>query len=62
MPWWLYPGNDLAAIVKEDGWAPGPIWMGAENSPLLGFDPQTFQPVANRYTNCTILASVVFIA
>jgi len=60
MAWRLYPRNDLAAIVQEDGWVPGPFWMGAENSPLLGFDPPTFQPVVSHYTNYTILASVVF--
>jgi len=62
MPWWLYPGNDLAAIVWEVRWAPGPIWMGAVNSPLLGFDPQTFQPVVSHYTNYTVIACVVFSA
>jgi len=25
-------------------------------SPLLGFDPRTFQPIANRHTDCTIPA------
>ena len=25
------PGNDLAPIVLEAGWAPGPVWTGAEN-------------------------------
>ena len=36
----------------EAGWAPGPVWMGADNlTPPPGFDPPTFQPVASRYTN-----------
>ena len=37
-------------IVYEAGWAKGPVWTGAENSALPGFDPRTVQPVANRYT------------
>jgi hypothetical protein len=28
----LYPhGKDLVPIVQEAGWAPGPVWTGAEN-------------------------------
>ena len=25
------PGEDPVPIVQEDGWAPGPVWTGAEN-------------------------------
>ena len=25
------PGKDPVPIVQEVGWAPGPVWMGAEN-------------------------------
>jgi hypothetical protein len=25
------PGKDPAPIVQETGWAPGPVWTGAEN-------------------------------
>jgi hypothetical protein len=25
------PGKDAVPIVEEAGWAPGPVWMGAEN-------------------------------
>jgi hypothetical protein len=25
------PGNDPVPIVQEAGWAPGPVWTGAEN-------------------------------
>jgi len=25
------PGRDLVPIVQEVGWAPGPVWRGAEN-------------------------------
>ena len=32
MPWPLStPGKDLVPIVQEGGWAPGPVWTGAEN-------------------------------
>jgi len=27
----LTPGKDLVPIVQEAGWAPGPVWTGAEN-------------------------------
>ena len=44
------PGKDPVPIVQEAGWAPGPVWTGAENlAPPPGFDPQTVQPVASRY-------------
>jgi hypothetical protein len=38
-------------IVQEVGWAPEPVWIGAENLALPGFDPRTFQLVASRYTD-----------
>ena len=32
MPWLLFtPGKDRVPIVQEAGWAPGPVWTGAEN-------------------------------
>ena len=44
--------KDPVPIVQEAGWAPGPVWTGAENlAPPPGFDPRTFQPVASRYTD-----------
>ena len=46
----LYPGKDSVPIVEEAGWAPGPVWTGAENLAPPGFDPRTVQPVASRYT------------
>ena len=38
-------------IVQEAGWAPGPVWTGAENLAPPGFDPRTVQPVGSRYTD-----------
>jgi hypothetical protein len=43
------PGKDPIPIVQEAGWAPEPVWIGAENLAPPGFDSQTFQPVASRY-------------
>ena len=49
----LPPGNTPVPTVQEAGWAPGPVWAGAENlAPPPGFDPRTVQPVASRYTDC----------
>ena len=47
------PGRPLppVPIVQEAGWAPGPVWTGAENLDPRGFDPRTVQPVAGRYTD-----------
>jgi hypothetical protein len=50
------PGKDSVPIVQEAGWAPEPVWIGAEIGPL-GFDPRTFQPIASRYTDYTIPAT-----
>ena len=45
------PGKDLVPFVQEGGWAPGPVWTGAENLAPSGFDPRTVQPVCSRYTD-----------
>ena len=45
------PGKKPVPIVQEAGWAPGPVWTGAENLAPPGFDPRTVQPVASRYTD-----------
>jgi len=29
--WLLYPGKDPVPIIQEVEWAPGLVWMGAEN-------------------------------
>jgi hypothetical protein len=58
MPQLLYAQErDLVPILQETGWAPGPVWTGVENfGPPPGFDPQTIQPVASRYTDWAIPA------
>ena len=40
------PGNDPVPILQETGWAPGPVWTGAENLAPPGFDPRTVKLVA----------------
>jgi len=36
-PWPLFtPGKDQVPIVQEAGWAPGPVWTGAENLASTG--------------------------
>jgi len=30
------PGKDPVPIVQETGWAPGSVWMGAENLASIG--------------------------
>jgi hypothetical protein len=45
------PGKGPVPIVQETGWAPGPVWIGAENLAQPGFDPRTVQPVGSRYTD-----------
>ena len=30
------PGKDLLPILQEAGWAPGPVWTGAENLTSIG--------------------------
>ena len=43
------PGKDPVPIVQKAGWAPGPVWTGAENlAHPPGFDPRTVRPVASR--------------
>jgi hypothetical protein len=55
------PGKDPVPIVQEAGWAPEPVWIGAENLAPPGFDPRPFQPLASRYTDYAIPARNLFI-
>jgi hypothetical protein len=55
------PGKDPVPIVQEAGWAPGPVWIGAENlAPLPGFDPWTFQLVVSHSTGYAVPARNTF--
>ena len=52
----LPPGMTRYSLYKRPGGSPGPVWTGAENLALTGFDPRTVQPVASRYTNYAVAA------
>jgi hypothetical protein len=44
----LYSRKRDQVLVYEAGWAPGPVWTGAENlTPPPGLDPKTVQPVVS---------------
>ena len=45
------PGKDPVPIVREAGWAPGPVWKVLKISLPPEFDPRTVQSVASRYTD-----------
>jgi hypothetical protein len=50
--------KDPVPFVQEAGWAPGPVWTGAENLAPPGFVPRTVQPVASRYTGYATRPSI----
>ena len=41
------PGKDPVPIVQEGGWAPGPVWTGAENLAFTGI-PSPERPTRNE--------------
>jgi hypothetical protein len=43
-------GKDSVPIVQEAGWAPGPVWIGAENLAPTGIRSRTVQHVTSGYT------------
>jgi hypothetical protein len=45
------PGKDPVPIVQEVGWAPGPVWTGAENLDPTEVRSPDLQPVDSRYTD-----------
>ena len=52
------PGKDTVPIVQEAGWAPGLVWIGAENLAPTGIRFRTFQPVVSHYTDYAIPAPI----
>jgi len=53
----LYPRErDPIPLVQEAGWGPEPALTSAENLALTSIRSRTVHPVANRYTDCAILA------
>jgi hypothetical protein len=60
-PWPLFtPGKGPVPIVREAGWATGPVRTGAENLAAPGIDPRTVQSVASRYTDYATLPTRFF--
>ena len=47
----LPPGKDPVLIFQESGWAPGPVWTGAENLVPNEIRSRTVQPVVICYTD-----------
>ena len=47
----LPTGKDPVTISQEVGWAPVPVWTGAENLVPTGIRSRTVPPVASRYTD-----------
>jgi len=37
-------GKDPVPILQEDGWAPGPVWIGAENLAPTGIQSPDLPP------------------
>ena len=55
----LPPGKTQYPLYRRLGGSQS-LWAGAENlAPPLGFDPQTIQPVASRYTDYAIPAPLL---
>ena len=53
--------GDTVPILQEAWWAPGLVWMDAENLSPPGFDSRTVQPVARCYTNYVIPVHMKYI-
>ena len=49
-------GKDSVPIVQEPGWAPEPVWTGAENLARTGIRSPYRPAVASRYTDWAIPA------
>ena len=47
----LTPGKYPVSLIQEVGSAPGPGDSCGKSRPPPGFDPQTVQPIASRYTD-----------
>ena len=46
------PGIDPVPIVQENGWAPGPVWTGAENLAPTGIRSPDRPARSQFYSNC----------
>ena len=52
----LPPVKRRSTHYREAGWAPGPVWTGAENLIPSGIRSSAVQSVASRYSDYTLLA------
>ena len=65
------PGKDPVPIVQEAGWAPGPVWTGAENLASTGIrspdrparsqslpSPQVVYKVDSKFTKWFMMQQV----
>jgi hypothetical protein len=55
------PWKEQVPIVMEAGWAPGPVWTGAENLAPTGIQSQTVQLVDSRYADWATRPIVSFV-
>jgi hypothetical protein len=51
--------RDPVPTVQEGGWAPGPVWTGAEKLTPTGIRSTERPGVASRYTDCAVAAHIV---
>jgi hypothetical protein len=49
----LYPQKDEVPIVQKAGWAPGPVWTGAENLAPTGIH-SAYRPARSAATLTTV--------
>jgi len=60
LPGRFTPGEDPLPLVKKAGWAPGPVWTGAENLASTGIRSRTVQSVAQSLYRLSYQAHVSF--
>jgi len=56
VPTALRPGREPLPIVQEGGWAPGTVWMCAENFTPTEIRSQNLPALASHYTDCAMPA------
>ena len=56
------PGKDPVLIVQEAGWAPGPVWIGAENlAPTEIRSPEVLLWVIRLYLRIEFIIIIIII-
>ena len=54
-------GREPVHIVREAGWATGPVWTGAVNSVPTGIRYRTVQPVVSHYNDWANIPPYIYI-